>query len=212
MLNGTGGSSPSPIAQNERIFDMSTHCKDKCIVCGKYLQYGHKTDYCLSCFKKKQNDDKLKLWLESGDTGCSVQTTLRNCIRDYILEKQEHKCAICGISDVWNGKPLNFVLDHIDGDASNDKEYNLRLICHNCDSQLPTYKSRNKNSKRKHRLVHRKTVRAVNKIDLETGSVLKTYESVKQAALDVGIQPHSIRNVIGGHKKSACGFGWKYAD
>ena len=47
--------------------------------------------------------------------------------------------------------PLHFILDHIDGDASNNFEFNLRLICPNCDSQLDTYKSRNKNSARTHR-------------------------------------------------------------
>lgn len=35
---------------------------------------------------------------------------------------------------------------HIDGDASNNFRDNLRLVCPNCDSQLDTYKSRNKNS------------------------------------------------------------------
>jgi len=34
----------------------------------------------------------------------------------------------------WNGKELHFILDHIDGDASNNHKENLRLICPNCDS------------------------------------------------------------------------------
>ena len=47
---------------------------------------------------------------------------------------------------------VQFVLDHIDGDASNNWKTNLRLICPNCDSQLDTYKSKNKNSARKFRI------------------------------------------------------------
>lgn len=43
---------------------------------------------------------------------------------------------------------MSFVLDHINGNAANNTRENLRLICHNCDSQLPTYKSKNKNSAR----------------------------------------------------------------
>lgn len=49
---------------------------------------------------------------------------------------------------MWNNKELKFILDHIDGNASNSCRENLRLICPNCDSQLDTYKSKNKNSAR----------------------------------------------------------------
>ncbi|WP_207206678.1 HNH endonuclease [Nocardioides ganghwensis] len=36
------------------------------------------------------------------------------------------------------------MLDHIDGDSSNNRRENLRLVCPNCDSQLETYKARNR--------------------------------------------------------------------
>ena len=69
-------------------------------------------------------------------------------IKKFILEEQEHKCDICGMQDNWNNKPLVFILDHIDGHANNNIRTNLRLVCPNCDSQLDTYKSKNKNSDR----------------------------------------------------------------
>lgn len=47
------------------------------------------------------------------------------------------------------GKSLVFIIDHIDGDASNNKRENIRMICPNCDSQTETFKSKNKNSKRR---------------------------------------------------------------
>ena len=65
-----------------------------------------------------------------------------------ILEEQGGVCAICGMPPIWNGQILVFILDHIDGHASNNKRENLRCICPNCDSQLDTYKSKNKNSDR----------------------------------------------------------------
>ena len=40
------------------------------------------------------------------------------------------------------------ILDHIDGNADNNNLINLRLVCSNCDSQLPTYKGRNKGNGR----------------------------------------------------------------
>ena len=44
----------------------------------------------------------------------------------------------------WNGKPLKLILDHIDGQRKNNRPGNLRLMCPNCDSQLPTRGGGNK--------------------------------------------------------------------
>ena len=80
----------------------------------------------------------------------SIAWGIRNMkqYKKYFLEEQEHCCAICGMKDEWNGKHLIFVLDHIDGNADNNNRDNLRLICPNCDSQLDTFKSKNKKSAR----------------------------------------------------------------
>ena len=80
----------------------------------------------------------------------SIAWGIRNMkqYKKYFLEEQEHCCAICGMKDEWNGKHLIFVLDHVDGNADNNHRDNLRLICPNCDSQLDTFKSKNKKSAR----------------------------------------------------------------
>ena len=68
----------------------------------------------------------------------------RRQVKQYLIQKFGYKCAICGIS-TWNNKPLTLIVDHIDGNHSNHSTSNYRLICPNCDSQLPTFKSKNKN-------------------------------------------------------------------
>lgn len=119
-----------------------------CKICNKPLSRGNQSGYCQICLIQHRREEKIQLWLTTGQTGMKVDTTIRGVIREYILKEQQHKCAICNIPDIWNNKELHFILDHIDGDAANSSRENLRLICPNCDSQLPTFKSKNKNSAR----------------------------------------------------------------
>lgn len=83
-------------------------------------------------------DDQIFIFGSSVD-----RTTLRKrIISKNLLDYR--KCAICGIS-TWQGKEFPLILDHIDGDNHNNMLSNLRFICPNCDSQLPTWKGRNRN-------------------------------------------------------------------
>lgn len=52
-------------------------------------------------------------------------------------------CQICGNDGKWQQKKLSLVLDHINGVKKDNRLCNLRFVCPNCDSQLPTFKSRN---------------------------------------------------------------------
>lgn len=80
-------------------------------------------------------------------TGEAVPGTHRfHYVRRHLAEEQDYCCAICGRVDEWEGMSLALALalDHVDGDSANNRRENLRLICPNCDSQLPTFKSRNR--------------------------------------------------------------------
>lgn len=63
-------------------------------------------------------------------------------IKRYILQRDGCICSICKSTE-WMGKIIPLIMDHIDGNSDNNKETNLRLVCGNCDMQLPTYKSKN---------------------------------------------------------------------
>lgn len=125
--------------------------KRKCNICGKFITDTNKSGLCQTCYREKNNEKIIENWLKTGDTGCAIGSNLRNCIREYIYKIQNYSCSICGMNTTWNKKEIKFILDHINGDASNNHIENLRLICPNCDSQLDTYKSKNKNSARNFR-------------------------------------------------------------
>ncbi len=55
---------------------------------------------------------------------------------------KDNICEICGLSE-WMGKKINCELDHIDGDRTNHKLENLRIICPNCHSQTETFRAKN---------------------------------------------------------------------
>lgn len=71
----------------------------------------------------------------------------------FLQENCGHNCSICGIPPFWNNESLIMILDHINGIPDDWNIANLRLVCPNCDTQLPTYKSKNKNGGRPHRRV-----------------------------------------------------------
>ncbi len=86
--------------------------------------------------------DNIARWLATGIG--TPASGVGHYIRSYISADQGERCALCAGSTTWNGSELRFVLDHIDGDSENNRRENLRLICPNCDSQLPTFKARNR--------------------------------------------------------------------
>lgn len=60
-----------------------------------------------------------------------------------LLWEQNNQCAICQRDDTWEGRPLRFQIDHIEGRQHGDHRSNLRLLCPNCHSQTPTFGSKN---------------------------------------------------------------------
>ncbi len=122
----------------------------KCLNCGKeFKQYSGSTGKfcCIQCSSEYKHKQTYQLVL-NGDPSIMRANWDPSCIKNEIMKEQDNKCAICHCKNEHNGKSLVFILDHIDGHASNNCRSNLRCICPNCDSQLDTYKSKNKNGDR----------------------------------------------------------------
>jgi hypothetical protein len=56
---------------------------------------------------------------------------------------KEPRCELCGI-DTWQGRPLLLALDHINGDPSDNRLVNLRIVCPNCHALTETWCARNR--------------------------------------------------------------------
>ena len=139
----------SPKEMFNKLQKEETLCKN----CGKlfYRKIGSSGTFCSkNCQKEYYHKIKYEKIID-GDKSIMRPNYNMSYFKNDILLEQEQKCAICGCGTEHNGKPLVFILDHIDGHASNNKRENLRMICPNCDSQLSTYKSKNKDSDRKNR-------------------------------------------------------------
>ena len=54
---------------------------------------------------------------------------------------KHNRCEVCGL-DSWLDRLINCELDHIDGDRTNHKLDNLRILCPNCHSQTETYRAK----------------------------------------------------------------------
>lgn len=118
-----------------------------CLNCGSECDYYSKKFCSMKCSGEYKTKKSYEYYLNNQEEFCNASYSPRN-FKNFFLIDQNNKCSICSCENTWNNKPIIFVLDHIDGDASNNRRKNLRLICPNCDSQLDTFKSKNKHSAR----------------------------------------------------------------
>lgn len=112
-----------------------------CLYCSQLLHTGSK--YCNNTCKSNYINNKLtEQWLVgeiSGHTN-GHSYDLRTFVKKYMFEQAGHKCEECGCDKV-NPYTGNSVLqiDHIDGDASNSRRDNLKVLCPTCHAMTPTF-------------------------------------------------------------------------
>ena len=106
------------------------------------------TNKCQQDFQYKSYINKWKAKEVSGNNNTKTYS-LSAHVKKHVLEAANYTCSICG----WDKRhPIDNLplveIDHIDGNASNSFEENLRVLCPNCHSMTETFKARNKNSAR----------------------------------------------------------------
>lgn len=110
--------------------------KNNCLYCNKEIK--NKKFCSIKCFAKYYSEKRKKELIDSGNLG-----NQNRIIRNILIDFYGNKCSICRLDGKWQDKELVLIVDHIDGNSENTQIDNFRLVCPNCDSQLPTYKGRN---------------------------------------------------------------------
>lgn len=108
---------------------------------GKYC-----SNKCRQLFEQHQI---VEAWKKGEFDGIVGYDGLSGTIRNYLLNKFNFKCSLCGwdkINPHTNKSPLH--IHHKDGNARNNKEDNLEPLCPNCHSLTDNFGRRNKNSTR----------------------------------------------------------------
>lgn len=125
-----------------------------CEFCGNEITKRWASKFCShQCQAAYTHSTFITQW-KNGDINASIcdGLSVSKHIRRHLFEKYTNQCCKCGWSKVnpTTGK-IPLVINHIDGDSSNNVEQNLELICPSCDSLTPTYMALNKGKGREAR-------------------------------------------------------------
>jgi len=63
--------------------------------------------------------------------------------RLYAEGIKERRCERCGQTEVWHGRRMALILDHVNGVRDDNRLENLQIVCPNCAATLSTHCGRN---------------------------------------------------------------------
>ena len=127
--------------------------ENTCITCNKiyFRKKSQLGKYCSGkCQQSYKVNNLISEWLAGNDKGWKGKTRqIKPFVRRFMLKACNYACQKCGWDKRHPVDNLPLVeVDHIDGNAENCSIDNLQVLCPNCHSMTPTFRNRNKNSKR----------------------------------------------------------------
>ena len=59
--------------------------------------------------------------------------------RLYDAGLKQRRCELCGQDEIWRGRRMGLILDHVNGVRDDHRLENLRIVCPNCAATLDTH-------------------------------------------------------------------------
>jgi len=118
---------------NDNSIDI-THFKSEEIRLGKLKEF---------ITNKKKTPTKELLVINS----TAQRKEVKKRLYDEGLKERKCELDVCGQGEIWNGKKISLILDHINGINNDNRLENLRILCPNCNASLDTHCRGSKNKK-----------------------------------------------------------------
>lgn len=124
----------------------------KCLSCDNELSNRY-SKYCSSkCLQDHRYRCYIQSWLDGKEDGIRHPGKVSSYIRRWLFEKHDHQCQKCGWGEVNKHTGLiPLTVNHVDGNAFNNRPENLELLCPNCHSLTSTYGGGNRGNGRAYR-------------------------------------------------------------
>ena len=115
----------------------------------KYIEeYGLNTDHFKIVSKPGLKRELSEILVENSTYNHT--SNLKNRLYKEGLKERTCEMEGCGQGEMWLGKKISLILDHINGVNDDNRLENLRIVCPNCNATLDTHCGRNIHKKYKH--------------------------------------------------------------
>lgn len=100
-------------------------------------------NFCsLKCNASYRNCERFLNWYINANMKVSNKS-----LRLFLEIIYGYKCSRCKITE-WNGKAITLEVEHKNGNSKNNYPDNVCLLCPNCHSLTPKFKTKNKGNGR----------------------------------------------------------------